>query len=204
MKFPASGGGDFKNLPAGTHMAVCTQIVDIGLQSGSAMYPSPKQKVVMRFEVPSERIEFDNKDAPAVIMKEFTASMSEKSTLRKWLESWRGKKFTDDEASDFDVAKILGQSVMLSVVSETKNGKERSNIAGFSAMPKGIPPVKAEGEVFIHDAEHDNYDKLSNYLKKRLDERLDVQNAKPDNFTTVPPRSEQPVVDVEGFDEIPF
>ena len=204
MKFEAKGGGgDFKNLPAGTHMAVCTQIVDIGLQAGSAMYPNPKQKIVVRFEVPSERIEFDGKDAPSVIMKEFTASMTDKATLRKWLESWRGKKFTDDEAGDFDVSSILGKSVMLSVIEETKNNKTRSNIAGLSAMPKGIPPVVAEGECFIHDAEHDNYDKLSNYLKKRLDERLDVQHAKPDGFTTVPPRSEPPVIDNLG-DDCPF
>lgn len=173
MKFGLGGGGDFKPVEAGTHMAVCTQIVDIGLQKGSEQFPKPQHKVVLRFEIPSERIEFDGKDAPAVISKSFTASMNEKATLRKYLESWRGKTFTDAEAEQFDVSKLLGVTVMLSVVHKESGGKLRANIAALSAPPKGMPPVKPEGDVFIYDEEHkENYDKLSKYLKESVDNQI--------------------------------
>jgi len=212
MKFGLGGGGDFKPVEAGTHMAVCTQIVDIGLQKGSEQFPKPQHKVVLRFEIPSERIEFDGKDAPAVISKSFTASMNEKATLRKYLESWRGKTFTDAEAEQFDVSKLLGVTVMLSVVHKESGGKVRANIAALSAPPKGMPPVKPEGEVFIYDEEHkENYDKLSKYLKESVDNQI-RQGATADEvyggFATVPERKEAPATTSapDPFDDqdIPF
>lgn len=194
MKFAVGGGGDFKPVNSGTHMAVCTQIVDIGLQKGSELYPKPQHKIVLRFEIPSERIEFDGKDAPAVISKSFTASMNEKATLRKFLESWRGKTFTDAEAEEFDVSKLLGKTVMLSVVHKESGGKTRANIASLSAPPKNMPPVKAEGDMFIYDDEHkENYDKLSKYLKESVDTQI-RQGASADEvyggFANVPERKE--------------
>lgn len=194
MKFAVGGGGDFKPVNSGTHMAVCTQIVDIGLQKGSELYPKPQHKIVLRFEIPSERIEFDGKDAPAVISKSFTASMNEKATLRKYLESWRGKTFTDAEAEQFDVSKLLGKTVMLSIVHKESGGKVRANIASLSAPPKNMPPVKAEGDMFIYDDEHkENYDKLSKYMKESVDNQLH-QNTSADEvyggFANVPERKE--------------
>jgi hypothetical protein len=44
-----------------------------------------------------------------VISKEFTLSMHEKSTLRQFLESWRGKAFTEKEALSFDVTALIGK-----------------------------------------------------------------------------------------------
>ena len=208
MKFAVGGsGGDFKVIDAGTHMGICTQIVDIGLQKGSELYPKPQHKIVVRFEVPSERVEFDGKDAPAVISKRFTASMNEKATLRKYLESWRGKKFTDEEAANFDVSKLLGVTVMLSVVHEEKGGKVRANIAALSAPPKGLPSISAEGEVFIYDDEHkDNYDKLSKSLKEAVDSQIKAGATADEvygGFATVPERKAESAAD--PFDDpIPF
>jgi len=214
MKFAVGGGGDFKPIDAGSHMAICTQIVDIGLQKGSDMYPKPQPKIVIRFEVPSERVEFDGKDSPAVISKQFTASMAEKATLRKFLESWRGKKFTDDEAADFDVAKLLGVNVMLSVIHKVKGEKTRAEIVALSAPPKGMPPVKAEGEVFIYDGEHlSNYDKLSKYLKESVDNQIKAGATADEvygGFATMPERKEgfppsgQMADADDPFSDVPF
>ena len=100
LKFPAkSGAGDFEPVAAGTHIAICDMVVYLGVQPGSGMYPKPKPQVFIRFELPNERIDFEKDvkkmNGPAVIGKRYTASMNEKATLRKDLEGWRGKSFTD-------------------------------------------------------------------------------------------------------------
>ena len=60
LNLPVSGGGgDFKRAPAGSHIAVCNLVVDCGLQPGSQMYPKPQRKIYVRFEIPSERVEYE-------------------------------------------------------------------------------------------------------------------------------------------------
>lgn len=178
MKFKASGGGeDFKRCPAGSHLAVCNMVVDVGMQPGSRMYPNPKHKIYVRFEVPSERVEYEKDgrkiEGPITIGTYYTASMSEKATLRKHLEGWRSKKFTDAEAEDFDVAAILGKACMLSVVETESDGKTYSNIANIGAIPKGIPNLTAENPLLYYAPDDKSqHDKLPEWLQKKIAEQL--------------------------------
>ena len=77
-------------------------------------------KVRITWELPTELKVFnpDKGEQPQAISKEFTLSMHEKSSLRAFLTSWRGKGFTEDEAKAFDVTKLLGVPCMLSIVHE--------------------------------------------------------------------------------------
>ncbi len=178
MKFKATGGGeDFKRCPAGSHLAVCNMVADVGLQPGSRMYPNPKHKIYVRFEVPSERVEYEKDgkkvEGPITIGTYYTASMSEKATLRKHLEGWRSKKFTDAEAEDFDVSAILGKACMLSVVETESDGKTYSNIANIGAVPKGLPPMQAENPLLYYAADDEKqFDKLPEWLQKKIGEQL--------------------------------
>lgn len=178
LKYPVNGGGgDFKRLPAGSHIAVCNLVVDVGLQPGSQAFPKPRRKVYIRFEVPAERVEYEKDgtthEGPQTIGSFFTASMNEKSILRKALEGWRSKAFTDAEAADFDVAAILGKACMLTVVEDSFNGKTYSNIASIGALPKGTPAPTAENPLlFYSDDKPDQYDALPPWLRKKIDEQL--------------------------------
>ena len=180
MKFKATGGGeDFKRCPAGSHLAVCNMVADVGLQPGGRMYPNPKHKIYVRFEVPAERVEYEKDgkkiEGPITIGTYYTASMSEKATLRKHLEGWRGKKFTDAEAEDFDVSAILGKACMLSVVETESDGKTYSNIANIGAVPKGLPPMQAENPLLYYAADDEKqFDKLPEWLQKKIVEQLKV------------------------------
>lgn len=178
LKFKASGGGeDFKRAPAGSHIAVCNLVADLGLQPGSRAYPSPKHKLYVRFEIPAERVEYEKDgkqvEGPITIGSYYTASMSEKATLRKHLEGWRGRKFSDAEAEDFDVSAILGKACMLSVVENDHDGKTYSNIASIGGLPKGMPVPTAENPLLYY-AEDDKskYEKLPEWLRKKIDEQL--------------------------------
>jgi hypothetical protein len=184
------GGADFEPVPAGSHIAVCDIVADIGLQEGSALYPKPKQQVYIRFELPNERIEFE-KDGkkivgPAVIGKAYTASMNEKANLRHHLESWRGKQFSDEEAESFDVSAILGKPCMLTVMHTQKDGRTYANIAGVGPIPKGISAKTIIPEITpILYAAPDNT-KTYGSLPKWLQERIDKQ------IITEPPATDRP------------
>jgi hypothetical protein len=174
----SNGGGDFKRAPAGSHIAVCNLVADCGLQPGSQQYPSPKRKLYVRFEIPAERIEYEKDgqqvEGPLTIGSFYTASMNEKATLRKHLEGWRGKKFSDDEAAAFDVSALLGKACMLSVVESESGGKTYSNIAGIGSMPKGVPAPKAENPLLYFDSESapEDLDSLPKWLREKIEGQL--------------------------------
>jgi hypothetical protein len=179
LTFPVGGGGgDFKRAPSGSHIAVCNMVADCGMQPGSAQFPAPKRKVYLRFEIPDERVEYEKDgrkmEGPLTIGKFYTASMNEKATLRKHLEGWRGKAFTDEEAGKFDVAKLLGVACMLSVVEEERDGKTYSNISGIGKLPKGFPPPVAENDLLYFDdtSSQEEYEALPPWLREKIDKQI--------------------------------
>lgn len=174
----SSGNGDFKRAPAGSHIAVCNLVADCGLQPGSQQYPAPKRKIYVRFEIPDERVEYEKDgkqvEGPLTIGSFYTASMNEKATLRKHLEGWRGKAFTDEEAAAFDVAKLLGQACMLTVIETESGGKHYSNISGIGKLPRNIPAPEAENPLLYFDAEsgQKEYEALPKWLREKIDGQL--------------------------------
>lgn len=171
------GGGDFKRVPAGTHLAVCNAVIDLGLQPGSGMYPDPKRQILIRWEIPGERLEYEKDgepmEGPLTISRTFTASMNEKAGLRKLLESWRGRKFSDEEAGAFDVASILGKACLLSVSETTKGESTYSNVGNASPLIKGMQAPKAENELLYY-AQDDKkaWDKLPKWVKEKIEKQL--------------------------------
>jgi hypothetical protein len=174
-----SGVGDFDPAPAGTHIAVCDIVADLGVQKGSALYPAPKPQVYFRFELPNERIDFDKdgkkQNGPRVIGKRYTASMNEKANLRHDLESWRGRAFTDEEASTFDVSKVLGKPCMLTVTHTEKSGRIYANITGIGPLLRGVKPETIIPEISAILYSPDNtatYQQLPEWLRKVIDEQI--------------------------------
>lgn len=174
-----AGAGDYDPIPAGTHIAICDIVADIGIQPGSTLYPKPKQQVYIRFELPNERVEFERdgkkQTGPAVIGKTYTASMNEKATLRAHLESWRGKEFADPEAEDFDVSAILGKPCVLNITQSEKSGKTYSNITGIGKLMKGVDPKTLLPEITPIYYGPDNtalYAQLPEWLRKKIDGQI--------------------------------
>lgn len=172
-----SGGGDFKRAPSGSHIAVCNMVADVGLQPGSQQYPSPKRKLYLRFEIPGERVEYEKDgkqvEGPLTIGSFYTASMNEKATLRKHLEGWRGKGFSDAEAELFDISKLLGKACMLNVIETESGGKTYSNIAGIGKLPKGIPEPQAENPLlYFADDDDSKFGQLPKWLQEKIQGQL--------------------------------
>lgn len=202
MKFPVNGGGgEFKRAPAGSHIAVCNLVVDVGIQPGRGAFPEPKHQIYVRFEIAAERVEYEKDgkkvEGPITIGMFYTASMSEKANLRKHLESWRGRAFTDEQAADFDVKAILGKGCMLTVIESEKAGKVYSNIKGIGPLPKGIEAPRAENPLLFYDPTEPNaYDDLPQWLREKIDEQL-----KPNVMQRAPAET---VATGDYEDDIPF
>lgn len=177
MKFAARGGSDFTPVPEGTHIAVCDMIVYLGLQPGSPQYPDAKHKVYVRWQISSERVEYEKdgvkQEGPRVAGQEYTASMHEKARLRKDVETWRGKKFANDgEAEAYDINVLLGKACMLNVVHKTTARGTFANVCAVMALPKGTKAPAAENGTVLHDTDTDNYEKLPQWLKTKVDNQL--------------------------------
>jgi hypothetical protein len=126
-------------VPAGTHIARCYAMIHVGTQEFEWQGEvKSADKVRVSFELPNEMRTFGNEEKPMVIDKEYSLSLHEQSNLRKDLETWRGKAFTNDELAMFDITKLLSKTCLLSIIhAETKAGKTYPKITAISKMTKG-------------------------------------------------------------------
>jgi len=149
-----------EKVPSGTHIARCYSMIHVGTVTWEYQGEVKEtDKVRLAFEIPAEMREFKPGEMePMVISKEYTLSMHEKANLRKDLESWRGKTFTEAEARDFDILNLIGVSCSLGVIhKESKNGKSYADISSLSGVPKGVKSEKGINEIFILDY-NENWD----------------------------------------------
>ena len=161
LKKEESTSTDFKLLEPGTHCAVCTQIIDFGPQTSTYNDEVKEQnKTRLVFEVPAERITWTDKEGiesegPMTVGKTYTHSMFRLATLRKHLESWRGKGFTPEEEMGFHLKNVLGVPCMLSVTHQSyeRDGQTQTyaSIDGISKLMKGMDVPKPEGDLILFD-----------------------------------------------------
>lgn len=125
-------------IEAGAYPAVCIAIIDIGEQYNKA-YDNYARKCIFQFEIPSETITIEGEEKPRIISETYTASLGDKATLRKTLESWRGREFTQEELMCFDLENVLGAPCMLNIVhKENSKGNKFAKITAITRLPKGF------------------------------------------------------------------
>lgn len=156
----SGSAASFEPISEGTHLAVCSMLIDLG-QQFSEKFGTSSRKVLIQWEVPDETIELDSGPVPRTISKRYTASLNEKAALRADLEAWRGRKFTPEELAGFDLRAIVGKSCFITVVhSKGQNDKVYANVGAVMALPKGTPPAKLSEPPTIYDIDEDPLEKL--------------------------------------------
>lgn len=143
-------GSNYPPVSQALHQAVCYAVYDLGTQF-EEKFGKAVHKVLLGWEIPSERIEVDRDgiklNLPRAISKRYTMSLHEKANLRKDLESWRGKAFTDEEAQGFDLKRLLGANCMVQVIHKTKDGKTFANVTNVVQLPKGMEKRTLENPI---------------------------------------------------------
>ena len=175
-----SGESSFTPVPPGMHLARCYRVVDLGTQKseyqGQIKY---LQKVMIQFEVHGEddsgKPLVTAKGEPMSISKNYTLSLAEKATMRKDLQTWRGRDFTPEELRGFELKNVLGVWAMISVAKSIgNNGKEYTNIMSVNSVPvsikkAGLPNgVNPTAMFAISDPDMDLFETFSNGLRDKI------------------------------------
>ena len=160
---------------AGVYMAVCIGFVDLGEQY-SEKFKNYSYKGMYIWELPGETIEIDGEQKPRQLSKEFTISASNKSNLRKFIETWNSKSYSDEDFMEFDVFEQVGKPCQLNVVlNETK---EYAKVDNLMPIPKGFPAPTTATEHIKWDMDAWNDDvfaKLPEWIQEKIKKSTQYQ-----------------------------
>ena len=130
------GQKDFELTPQGNHRAVCYMVADLGMQKSEY---KGVEKNLHKIKIGWELVDEQMKDGrPFGITKNYTLTLLSMGNLRKDLESWRGRAFSEQELSGFDVFAVLGHGCLLNVVHSASGDRTYANVASIAKLPKGM------------------------------------------------------------------
>ncbi len=158
-------GGDLVRVlaPSGLHPVVCCDVVDRGMvesdyQGQKRVQPKISIHFLMADLIPEQWTHPHTNEVvdvpptlagrPFGVGRWFTNSLHEKSSLRHFLEIWRGRGLTRKELDGFDVERVIGVGGAVAMVHRLseRTGKWYANIDSISAMPTGwqLPQIPAD------------------------------------------------------------
>ncbi len=165
-----NGGQVIPKLEGGVYTAISSAIIDLGLQT-SEKFQKTQRKFMMIWTIKGEEVEVNGEKLPRTMSKEYSFSLNEKSTLRKDLQAWRGKVFTDEELRGFNLINILNKACQLQIILEEKNGKQYNNIAGIMSVPKGTV-IDELRNIYHFDIEDEstymNWSNIPTWIQERI------------------------------------
>lgn len=212
MGFKLNKGGNFTLCPAGTHIARCHMVIDMGTHNETFEGKSlgPKRKVRIGFEFPTETHVFDEKKGaePFTMSRKLTNSLHEKSALSPMLTAWRGRPFTSDEIATFGIDDLLGAPALVSVTHEKKtDGKVIAKISSVTKLVKGMkcPPAVLPTILFSVDQGPNDptFQSLPEWIREEISECNEWSQA-PDVDTDQGEAGDAPSQDNPEEDDVPF
>lgn len=137
----------------GIYIAVCVHSIDLGEQLIEKKGEAPRlnNQVTLTFELVGETMEVDGKTRARDLSRTFNVCYSKNGALRKFVQSWLGKAFSDEAFAEFDTNDLVGRAAQLSVI-HSENG-EYANIDAALPLPKGMPAPKATLPLIRFDLE---------------------------------------------------
>ncbi len=115
----------------GLHHGVCVDAISLG------QIETPwgaKEKISLMFELEST----DENGKRFIVGKRFTRSLNEKATLRKFLEKWKGSKYTPQDLQEgINLEEYVGMSATLFIVWNETEERTYANIE--SILPYKAP-----------------------------------------------------------------
>lgn len=163
-----SGGGEFEMTPEGAYIARCIKLIDMGTQTSTGQFGTKSQKKLMiTWELLDDDVKMKD-GRPFAATQFYTASLHEKSQLRKDLEAWRGKRFTEEELEGFDLTTILGAYCYVQIVHSADG--QYANINSIMSYkgdkPKGVNELVAFD---IEEPDMEVFDTLSDKMKAKIE-----------------------------------
>jgi hypothetical protein len=194
------GGKDFAPVSEGVHIARCYQIVDLGHQTTEYQgQVKVLPKVRITWEICDEQM---TDGRPFSISKEYTASIGVKATLRKDLEAWRNRKFTEAELAAFSLENVLNAPCQLQIGHTQKGDKTYASVNSIMAIAKGTPVpelVNPAVKFDIQEFDHDIFNSLTSYVQKKILLSKELEES------GIPEQKEvKQSIEVEDDESVPF
>lgn len=181
-------------IPEGMYPARCFQIVDFGTQQRTFKDTDKEiHEIGLAFEIPELTYEFESKETgekvtnTKTISATFTASLNSKANLRKFLDTWRGRKFTEEELKGFDLKKVVGAECMLQII-HSDDGKW-ANIQAAMPLYKGVVVDKTDREQVFFEMDFEKaakwetfydekaFDSFPEFIQKKIMESKEYKKA---------------------------
>lgn len=165
MYWKDTGSGDFEQPEEGNCTGICSWIIDLGTQTGSFKgEPTSRNQTLIAWELTQKM----KNGKPFRVVKFYTQSLHENANLRKDLEAWRGRPFTDAEKKQFDPRNLLRKPALLLLVPD-KDGKIR--ISSVSRIPREMTaPTEATDEIYfsLQDYTTEAFEALPKWVREKI------------------------------------
>ena len=163
---------EFQQPPEGTHVARAVGVIDLGTQVGEyAGERTVRHQIVIRWELPHETLDVDGKPMPMLCSRFYTLSSHEKSTLRKDVEAWMGRRFNGEEVlNGFDCRRLLGKACQVTI---QHNDAGKAKVIAVSALAKGMqcpPQVNQNSYYEIEQGRDAAFDALPKGFQRIIEE----------------------------------
>lgn len=155
-----SGGSGFEAPPTGLYPAKCIDVVDLGEKETPYIDERTKAKKWQHQIMLVFQLHVEDEDGNVVLRTDgkpfrlgafYNLSLNEKANLRKDLDNWRGKPFTEEElAEGFDVEKLLGVPCQVNVQVDNSGPKAKARITGIMKANRRDPEINIDPE-FIRE-----------------------------------------------------
>ena len=166
-----SSGEKIPPIGEGTYQAICTVIIDLGLQR-SEKFEKTYPKIMIMWSFPTETITVKEEELPRVISKEYTNSLGEKSNLTRDLQAWRGKNFTQEELSGFNLINVLNIPCLMQIIYDERNGNIYPKISSIMALPKDMQKSEKELQNIVFDFDTketwNNYHNIPIWIQNKI------------------------------------
>jgi hypothetical protein len=134
-----ANNNDFEPCPEYTGKAVCVDVTPLRKQQSQY---GERNVFKIVFETDTEK---EDGSRFCVWSPNFTPTLNEKASLRKFLRGWFGRDLSTVELEDFDTETLIGKPAQLVVVHEHKDGKVYANVAACTP-DKSSDPLKPSGK----------------------------------------------------------
>lgn len=133
-------GGSFEAHPEGQYAAVCADVVNFGIRVED--FPGSEPREVAKAALVFVSGQRQENGELTIVTVEMTLSMHEKANMRRFLESWRGKSYSAQQAeAGVPLHKLQGQAALMSIEQiTTKRGRLFAKVSSISPLPKDMEP----------------------------------------------------------------
>jgi hypothetical protein len=196
----------FQIAPTGSHLARLYRIIDLGTHKSDYKGKiSMLRKVKFFWELHGDDLKTED-GKPLIQTRNYTLSLGEKASLRKDLETWRGKSFTEDELRGFDLSNLLDKWCMVTITHRESNGDTYADAVSVTPVPSvvakaGLPSGVNPTLLFdLQKFDQTTFDGLSQGLKDKIMQSVEMQNKSISQDDVNKKLQEASLVD----DEVPF